>query len=90
MFFHNVAIFEIGPIAADQDYFYEFDSKKLTKITGTLKINICLRKLAIGKSYFKTQSPKKKLKIKVFILFFQSPKMGKIVFDLVKGKTKLF
>ena len=42
------AIFEIGQFAADQEYFYEFNSQKSAKfsffsITGTLKIHIFLK-----------------------------------------------
>ena len=85
-----------GHIAADQVYFYEFNSKtnanlaaraakfSFSKITGTLKINKPLL-------YIKEQLPKRKFQIKICLIFiFIFPKIRKIVFDLDKGKNCFF
>ena len=82
-----------GHIAADQVYFYEFNSKtnanlaaraakfSFSKITGTLKINKPFL-------YIKEQLPKRKFQIKICLIFiFIFPKYAKSFLTWTKEKT---
>ena len=70
--FTAFAIFENGHIAANQEYFYEFNSKKLAKLTAPENRIILGEKFQIPCFHMKKKLDKKKENYKHFIL---GPKM---------------
>ena len=78
-------------ITKNRQYRHSRQSFHFQKITGTLKINIFIWKLAVTflNPYTSKNNTKIKFEIFLFNIFF-SPKLGKTIFDLYKVKINIF